>query len=122
MLQRHKTQGEMPRQLLKPRRRDLFFHFFKTLKLIGALLLDRRVFIGRKLAFGITVLAFLAVVLFPDIELGLSFLLPVIGTILGVPLEAGVDWTLFALVIVSLLRIFPAHIVSEHYERLFTRR
>ncbi len=124
MLQQHVPQTQMPRRLAQPRRRDIFFHFFKTLKLIFALLRDRRVFAGRKLLFGLSVLAFLAVLIFPDllVDLGLSFLLPFVGTILGVPLDAGLDWTIFALAVVGLLRVFPAEIVSEHYERLFLPR
>lgn len=112
----------LPEKLVHPRRRDIFFHFPKTVKLIVALIRDRRIPLYRKLAFGAAVLAFLVVAIFPDITLGLSFLMPVVGTILGIPLEAGVSWTVFALLVVSLLRVFPASVVSEHYERLFHHR
>jgi hypothetical protein len=122
--QTQQQQQQMPQRLSQPRRRDIFLHFFKTLKLIFAVLRDRRVFAGRKLMFGVSVLACLVVLLFPDllVEAGLSFLLPIVGTALGVPLDLGLDWTIFALAIVSLLRVFPADIVSEHYDRLFVPR
>lgn len=122
MVQHHAERRHLPQRLAQPRRRDIFLHFFKTLKLIFAVLVDRRVFVGRKLAFSISVVAFLAVVAFPDllVDLGLSFMLPFVGTVLGVPLDAGLDWMVFALTVVGLLRVFPAEIVSEHYERLFT--
>jgi hypothetical protein len=117
----HTTDTALPRKVAHPRRRDVFFHFIKTGKLIGALFTDRRVSVVRKASFVLIVLVFLAILVFPDAldELGLSLALPVVGTILGVPLDAGFDWIAFALVSVSLLRIFPAHIVSEHYQRFF---
>ena len=75
----------------------------------------------RKVLFFVIILALLAVLFFPDTidEIGLSVVLPFVGTILGIPLDAGLDWGTFALLSVSLLRIFPAEIVSEHYQRLF---
>jgi hypothetical protein len=117
----HTTKTALPAKVAHPRRRDIFFHFVKTGRLVGALIKDRRVSVLRKASFVLIVLAFLAILLFPDAldELGLSIALPVIGTILGVPLDAGFDWMAFALVSISLLRIFPAHIVSEHYQRFF---
>jgi hypothetical protein len=105
----------------QPRRRDIFFHAIKTSRLIGALTKDRRVSIARKVIFFVLVLLLLAVLLFPDAidELGLSIVLPVLGTVLGLPIDAGFDWLAFALAVVSLFRLFPAEIVSEHYQRLF---
>jgi len=40
--------------------------------------------------------------------------------LLGVPLDAGFDWVAFALVVVTLLRFFPAEILAEHYRRIFS--
>jgi|SRR6185312_354570 len=115
------TKTDLPRTIVRPRRRDIFFHFIKTGRLIGALSKDRRVSIVRKVLFFVIILAFLAILAFPDAidEIGLSFALPLVGTVLGVPLDAGFDWITFALISVSLLRIFPAEIVSEHYQQLF---
>jgi hypothetical protein len=39
--------------------------------------------------------------------------------VLGVPLDAGFDWIAFSLVVVNLLRFFPAEILSEHYQQIF---
>lgn len=115
------THTDLPRAIVRPRRRDIFFHLIKTGRLIGALSKDRRVPIVRKVLFFVIILTFLAVLFFPDTieEIGLSFALPLVGTVLGVPLDAGFDWITFALISVSLLRIFPAEIVSEHYQNLF---
>lgn len=105
----------------RPKRRDIFFHAIKTGRLIGALGKDRRISLARKLFFFGAVLALLLILLFPDAldEAFLSIVLPVVGTVLGVPLDIGFDWVAFALAVVGLLRIFPAPLVAEHYEHVF---
>jgi hypothetical protein len=105
----------------QPRRRDIFFHAIKTSRLIGALTKDRRISVVRKVVFFGLILLLLAILLFPDAleELGLSFALPILGTVLGLPIDAGFDWMAFALAVIALFRLFPAEIVSEHYQRLF---
>jgi hypothetical protein len=112
--------GTRPRRLW-PRRLDLLFHFIKTVRLIAYLLRHERVGMGRKVLFvgGCGLLLFL--LFFPDTfgELVSSMLLPVVGTILGVPLDAGFDWLTLVLVLVSLLRVFPAEVVEEGYRRIF---
>lgn len=110
-----------PRKLTHPKRRDIFLHFTKTSKLISALSRDRRISLTRKVLFFGTVLGLLAVLLFPDFfnEVFLSIVLPFAGTVLGVPLDLGFDWIAFAIAVVSLLRIFPAEIVAEHYQTIF---
>ncbi len=107
--------------LLHPKRRDIFLHLGKTLKLIGALVTDRRVPLWRKALFAASIAVLLLILFFPDAinEVVLSTVLPVVGTVLGMPLDAGFDWVTFALVVVSLLRFFPAELVSEHYRRIF---
>jgi hypothetical protein len=107
-----------------PKRREVFFHFLKTGKLLGALFTDRRVPIVRKVLFIATIVILLAVLFFPDAlgELGLSVVLPAVGTVLGVPIDAGFDWTAFALLAVNLLHIFPNDLVAEHYDEIFHER
>jgi hypothetical protein len=104
-----------------PRRRDIFFHFIKTGKLIAALFTDRRVPLVRKILFVVIVVALLLILIFPDAvgEIGLSVVLPFVGTVLGVPIDAGFDWTAFALLAVNLLHVFPSHLVAEHYDDIF---
>ncbi len=122
MLQQQMAHQENVRRLEHPKRRDIFLHGIKTSKLIGSLLTDRRVPVTRKLLFLASVGALLALLVFPDVfnEVVLSTVLPLVGTILGVPLDAGFDWIAFALVVVSLLRVFPAEIVAEHYKSFFS--
>ncbi|HEY0754404.1 MAG TPA: hypothetical protein VGD98_10610, partial [Ktedonobacteraceae bacterium] len=99
------TNTALPRAIVRPKRRDIFFHFIKTSRLVGALSADGRVSIARKVLFFTLVLVLLAVLLFPDAldEIGLTFALPIVGTILGIPIDAGFDWIAFALASVSLL-------------------
>ena len=111
----------LPKKIARPKRWKIFFHFIKTGKLIGALSRDRRVAVWRKIAFFGVLIALLAILLFPDFfdEAVLSVVLPLVGTVLGIPLDAGLDWTAFALLSVNLLRIFPAEVVGEHYQQIF---
>jgi hypothetical protein len=110
------------RQRTHPKRIDIFMHVIKTGKLIGALLTDRRIPIWRKALFFASIAGLLFVLLFPDAlnEAVLSTVLPLAGTVLGVPLDAGFDWVAFALVVVTLLRFFPAEILAEHYWQIFS--
>ena len=105
----------------RPRRFDIFLHAAKTGKLITALMVDGRVPLWRKALFFGSIGALLAVLLFPDAlnEVVLSTVFPIVGTVLGVPLDAGFDWVAFALAVVSLLRFFPADLVAEHYWQIF---
>ncbi|HLH63981.1 MAG TPA: hypothetical protein VKV20_20075 [Ktedonobacteraceae bacterium] len=107
----------------RPRRIDVFLHGFKTFKLIGSLLADRRVALWRKAFFFGAIIGLLVILLFPDLinEFVLTTILPLVGTAFGLPLDAGIDWVGFALVVVSLLRFFPADLVAEHYRQVFTR-
>lgn len=117
------TSATVTRKLARPKRRDIFFHLIKTGKLIGALGTDRRISIVRKFLFFGMVIGLLAILLFPDAfgEVVMSVILPLVGTVLGVPLDAGFDWVTFAIVVVSLLHLFPAEIVSEHYQAIFQK-
>jgi len=105
----------------QPRRRDIFLHAGKTFRLIGALMSDRRIVLWRKLLFLATIGGLLAILFFPDFfsETFLSVVMPVVGTIAGVPIDAGFDWMAFALVAVNLLKYFPAELVAEHYQTIF---
>lgn len=124
--QMHATQGRLTgfgRRRMRPRRLDIFLHLGKTLKLIGALLTDRRIALWRKVLFLGFIGGLLVILLFPDAinEVVLSTVLPLAGTVIGIPLDAGFDWVAFALALVSLLRFFPADLVAEHYRMVFQR-
>ena len=84
---------------------------------------DRRIALWRKALFFGSIGGLLVILLFPDAinEVVLSTILPLAGTVLGIPLDAGFDWVAFSMVVVTLLRFFPAELVAEHYHRLFNR-
>src|SRR5205085_8887277 len=105
----------------RPKRRDIFLHAGKTFRLIGVLITDPRVPLWRKGLFLGSIAALLVILLFPDAlnEFVLSTLLPLVGTVFGIPLDAGFDWVAFALAAVSLLRFFPADLIAEHYKQIF---
>ena len=108
-------------QPARPGRFEIFFHIFKTGRLIKALVFDRRVSLWRKAFFFSAIGALLFLLLFPDLlsEAVTSTVLPLAGSVLGVPLDAGFDWLAFALAIVTLFRFFPPELVAEHYGRIF---
>ncbi|GCE04954.1 hypothetical protein [Dictyobacter aurantiacus] len=128
MLQQSAEQQQYPgdqlaRKLAHPRRLDIFLHGFKTARLIKALMVDSRVSVFKKVLFVGSIAAIVVILLFPDAinETILSTVLPLVGTVLGVPLDAGFDWIAFTLVAVNLLRYFPSDIVAEHYSRIFNK-
>ncbi len=108
-------------QRMRPSRWEIFLHVGKTFKLFGGLMTDRRVALWRKLFFIGSIGVLLALLFFPDLfnEALLSAVFPVIGTLAGVPIDAGFDWVTFVLVALSLFRFFPAALVAEHYRRVF---
>ncbi len=82
---------------------------------------DRRVSLWRKVLFVGSLGGLLVLLFFPDLfgEFFLSTVLPAIGTVAGVPIDAGFDWMAFALVAVNLFRLFPAELVTEYYRQIF---
>jgi hypothetical protein len=105
----------------QPRRRDIFLHAGKSFRLVGGLMIDRRISLWRKLFFVGSLGGLLVLLFFPDLfgEFFLSTVLPFIGTVAGVPLDAGFDWMVFALVAVNLFRFFPPELVAEYYRLIF---
>ena len=112
------------RPLAHPKRRDIFLHCVNTLKLISALVTDPRIPLWRKLFFFASIGGLAVILFFPDVlnEVFLSVTMPLVGTVLGVPLDASFDWVAFAIAIVALLRFFPPELVAEHYKHIFKRK
>ena len=108
-------------QRTQPSRWEIFLHVGKTFKLISAMMFDGRVALWRKLLFVGSIGGLLILLFFPDLlnETFLSTVFPIIGTLAGVPLDAGFDWMAFALVALNLFRFFPAELLAEHYRRIF---
>ena len=108
-------------QPARPGRFEIFFHIFKTGRLVKALLFDRRVSLWRKAFFFSAIGGLLFLLLFPDLlnETIMSTVLPLAGSVLGIPLDAGFDWLAFAIAVVTLFRFFPPELVAEHYRQIF---
>jgi hypothetical protein len=104
---------------------SLLFHMHKTGLLVLAILRDVRVHPLRKLMFVGLIGSLLALVLFPEMLADTATLLIPFVNALGLPIEipaeVGFDWVFFAVAAFNLLRVFPAEIVGEHYDRLFRR-
>ncbi len=101
-------------------------HLFKTLSFGRSLLRDQRIHPVRKVAFvtllGLVIAAALGVDVASElITQGLN-IIPGLGAVLGIgefPVDAVVDWVLVVVVAFNLLKLFPARIVGEHYDRIF---
>jgi hypothetical protein len=102
----------------------MLVHIRKTLSLTGSVLTDPRVHWIPKIAFIGSIGALLLAVLFPETMADLlgGALTAGIFDFFGIPAEAGIDWTLFAVFAFNLLKLFPSDIVAEHYDRLFRNR
>lgn len=100
---------------------NLIFHMGKTLGLTGAVLKDQRVHWLPKATFVGGIAALLAAVLFPEMAADVLAAVPTAGIFdaLGIPTEAGIDWVVFSVAAFNLLKLFPAEVVGEHYDRLF---
>ena len=105
---------------------SLFFHLRKTVALAEAVLKDSRVHWVPKVAFVTGVGTLLLALIFPELIIDLIGLeIPGIGwafDALGLPTEFAVDWIFVSVAAFNLLKLFPAEIVGEHYDRLFRSR
>ena len=101
-------------------RMRMFFHFRKTIHLVQAVLSDRRVPVLRKALFLWAVALLLVALLVPDAGSALaSLILPVIGPLVDLPFDAGLDWSVAIALAPWLLRLLPADIVGEHQAAIF---
>lgn len=113
-----------PNMKALPGRIESFFKMGGTVKLINACLRDTRVSTVRKVGFSAALVTLLAAMIFPELMADgiLATVLPFVSTIIGIPLEAGVDWLTFVMLLPVLLRIFPTSIMQEHYLRIFQQK
>lgn len=104
----------------------LALHLFRTFALGGSLLGDRRIHLARKVMFvtmlGVVIAAALGVDVAGEVVTQGLNIIPGLGALLGVgelPVDAVIDWVVVAVVAFNLLKLFPARIVGEHYDRIF---
>jgi hypothetical protein len=101
----------------------MVLHGFKAIRLVKAVLWDRRVTLLRKGAY-LGGLALLLLLLLVPEALGDSVtLLSPLFALVGVelPAEGAINWMALAFASFSLLAVFPKEILGEHYERIFRR-
>jgi hypothetical protein len=111
--------------LTRPNPLTMIVHIGKTFRLAGAILRDPRVSIFRKLLFVLSIAVLLVALIAPDTIGGLlsEFVIPIVGpAFLGLPADISFDWIAVAVAAYNLMRVFPAEIVAEHYDRLFRSR
>jgi hypothetical protein len=114
------TTGATPKQSSGVNPLSMLLHLGKTFALTGAVLSDRRVHWLPKFAFIGLIGALMAGLLFPEMAVDVLGVIPTAGLdLLGIPAEAGIDWMVFGVAAFNLLKLFPADIVGEHYDRLF---
>ncbi|HZC79555.1 MAG TPA: hypothetical protein VE258_17495 [Ktedonobacterales bacterium] len=103
-----------------PNQFALLLHIRKTFALVGAVLADPRVPRVSKAAFMTAIGALVLALVGADGASALvESLLPIVGPVLGLPADAAFDWIAFSVAAFNLLKLFPADIVGEHYDRLF---
>ena len=118
------TSGQPEKPIHKqPRRRDLLFHVFKSMRLIGAVLEDHRVSLLRKGAYVGGMALLIVLLLFPEVLADSATLLTPLFSLVGVelPAEGSIDWLALAFASFSLLSLFPKEVLGEHYEQIFHR-
>jgi hypothetical protein len=105
----------------RPGRLEAFRHPGRTFKFLWTLLTDPRIPISREAMFIIGLGALLSLLSLPNAvaEFILSIAIPFVGTVAGVPLNIGADWTAIILLFPMLFNLFPDHIRAEHYQWIF---
>jgi hypothetical protein len=103
---------------------SMFVHGGKTIKLVGAVLADPRVHWAQKFAFVGSIGALLLALFFPELIVDAIGGAATAGLFefIGIPADVVIDWSVFAVAAFNLLKLFPAEIVGEHYDRLFRNR
>ena len=103
---------------------SMIFHIRKTVGLTNAVLRDPRVHWLPKFAFVGSIGALLLALLFPELAVDAFAFLPTAGLFefIGLPADVSIDWVAFSVAAFNLLKLFPAEVVGEHYDRLFRGR
>ncbi|MCL4543232.1 MAG: hypothetical protein M1118_01325 [Chloroflexi bacterium] len=102
-----------------PSRWQLFSHPRRSFRLLRALLGDPHVPWVRKALFVWLLVILGAVLLVPDAGSELvSTVVPVLGNLLDIPVDASLDWTAAVLLLPTLFRVFPADVVWGHWLQL----
>lgn len=94
-------------------------HLPRTLKVAGAVMKDARVSILPKVMFVGSIVFILAALLTPEALAEFVAVVPGIGDVLallGLPVDATVDWLALGLTALNMMKLFPQDIVNEHFD------
>lgn len=104
----------------------MLFHLGKTFALTGSVLSDKRVHVLRKGVFVTIMFVLVAAVLGSELAAEVvTNIVPVFGQVVGLgelPVDATFDWVFLSVAAFNMMKLFPAEIVGEHYDRLFRRK
>ncbi|HEX9069201.1 MAG TPA: hypothetical protein VF807_10565 [Ktedonobacterales bacterium] len=100
---------------------SMIIHLGKTFKLIGAVYADPRVHWLPKVGFVGAIGLLMAALFFPELgaDIVSGALTGGVADAIGIPAEGVIDWMAFSVASWKLLSLFPADVVSEHYNAIF---
>ena len=99
-------------------------HLPRTMKVAGATMRDERVSIAPKIFFVASIIFVAAALVFPDALVELPALIPGIGPLLGaigIPIDGALDWVTIGIVALNMMKLFPQHIVNEHFDEVVAK-
>jgi hypothetical protein len=105
----------------RPHPWEMVLHPITTLRFMNALRRDPRISHVRKLLYVGPILVLLVAFLLPEsvVAAGVALLLPLVGPLVNLPVDAALDWFAIGLAAYALLGVLPRRIVREHHARLF---
>lgn len=110
-----------PEVSVRPHPWEMALHPVTTIQFMNALRRDARISFVRKVLYAAPIMALLVGLLLPEsiVALGVAALLPFVGPLVNLPVDAALDWFALGLVAYALLGILPKHVVREHHSQLF---
>jgi hypothetical protein len=108
----------------RPHPWEMVWHPITTVRFMNALRRDPRISRVRKLLYVGPILVLLVALLLPEsiVAAGVALLLPLVGPLVNLPVDAALDWFVIGLAAYGLLGVLPRRIVREHHARLFHPR
>jgi hypothetical protein len=105
----------------RPHPWEMVLHPITTLRFMNALRRDPRISHVRKLLYIGPILVLLVAFLLPEsvVAAGVALLLPLVGPLVNLPVDAALDWFAIGLAAYAFLGVLPRRIVREHHARLF---
>jgi hypothetical protein len=91
-----------------------------TLRLVFALVRDKRMSHIQRFALFGTTMALLTIVIVPSNPLAalVAVALPVVGPVIGLPADLVLDWTAVTMILTIIFRLLPREVVQEHTARI----